>query len=459
MRKLCLLVVCILFVSNNLAGQKLLESVVSYFYPTERDSFKIWKEVYEYNSAGKKASLARYTWDSRRNGWVGGMFPAEECFDCPGKFEYSYDKSGNQVLTDGFYWGFQNKWVVITRQESGFDAYGNRVCYSFNRWSDEKKDWIPIHGQEYGYDEAGHTTSDAVYFWDTVKKAWNPYQKEEFFFNDQGKQTMYLRFLWDASRRDWTYHTKSEWTYDSLGTQTLYANFAWTWVKKEYVWKEADRKKTEYVYDSAGNQVSSTVYNWEPGYKKWTRYVQRKKSFDLAGNLIRDVNYRWSAGTDGWLGNDSAEWAYDYAGHVVSEARYNRSSGNLADLHRFGKTERVFDSAGDQIQETHYYWDTETKTFNLETKDFYYYRTSTTGTQDIPADPIQIFPNPTTGILNLSGLAKPADVKIFSLQGMLIRTIHQVENTVDISDLPAGVYILNISESNHTLVKNFIIKE
>ena len=70
---------------------------------------------------------------------------------------------------------------------------------------------------------------------------------------------------------------------------------------------------------------------------------------------------------------------------------------------------------------------------------------------------VRIFPNPTSGIINTTGLSQSAEVKLYSIQGQLLKSEYQIINTVDISDLPTGVYFLNL-KSGDTVVKRTIVK-
>ncbi|MFC2121312.1 kelch repeat-containing protein [Bacteroidota bacterium] len=72
---------------------------------------------------------------------------------------------------------------------------------------------------------------------------------------------------------------------------------------------------------------------------------------------------------------------------------------------------------------------------------------------------INLYPNPTNSIINITGLTKPAEVKIYSIQGKLLKTETQVENTIDISELPAGIYFLKLLIGNNTQVKKTVIKK
>ncbi len=72
---------------------------------------------------------------------------------------------------------------------------------------------------------------------------------------------------------------------------------------------------------------------------------------------------------------------------------------------------------------------------------------------------IKFYPNPTYGIINITGIKIPAEVNIYSVQGKLLKTVNQVANSIDISDLPPGIYFLNISVRNKTFVRKTIIKK
>lgn len=81
-----------------------------------------------------------------------------------------------------------------------------------------------------------------------------------------------------------------------------------------------------------------------------------------------------------------------------------------------------------------------------------------TNTEDLTEGGISLFPNPTQSLLTLVA-TRPNDVEtaqIFSLQGELLITIQLVktpEQTLDISQLPNGLYILKILNQKNIIVK------
>ncbi|MCL2328624.1 MAG: family 16 glycosylhydrolase [Bacteroidetes bacterium] len=72
----------------------------------------------------------------------------------------------------------------------------------------------------------------------------------------------------------------------------------------------------------------------------------------------------------------------------------------------------------------------------------------TTDTQNLRSSGIQIFPNPTTGIVNVS---KASELKVYSLQGALLYETFGTQ--VDLSTYPQGVYQLHINGDVVRVVK------
>jgi len=81
-----------------------------------------------------------------------------------------------------------------------------------------------------------------------------------------------------------------------------------------------------------------------------------------------------------------------------------------------------------------------------------------TGIKQLSDGDLVLYPNPTSGIINITGLNHPAEVKINSIQGHLMKTSMFVGDQVDVSDLPSGVYILNLKSTGKTIAKKLVIQ-
>jgi hypothetical protein len=71
---------------------------------------------------------------------------------------------------------------------------------------------------------------------------------------------------------------------------------------------------------------------------------------------------------------------------------------------------------------------------------------------------VQVYPNPVTdGVLNINGL-KNASVKIFSTNGSQLISLERFSgSTIDVSSLPTGVYIMNVTTQEGLAVRKKIV--
>jgi chitodextrinase len=69
---------------------------------------------------------------------------------------------------------------------------------------------------------------------------------------------------------------------------------------------------------------------------------------------------------------------------------------------------------------------------------------------------IKIYPNPTSSLLNISTVSENTAVKIYNMQGQTVYNGSIRNNSLDVSNLPVGTYMLEIDFNNSKIVKRFI---
>jgi hypothetical protein len=175
------------------------------------------------------------------------------------------------------------------------------------------------------------------------------------------------------------------------------------------------------------------------------------------------VRFGQEYASNDWVGSEKWELGYDEAGNQILkvinfwDAELNDWVYSLVML-RGIKEEYEYNLNGNQTLWVLYEWDSESNDWALSFKEFYYYSTST-GIEQITVNDLTIFPNPTSGTINITGLTHPAEVKIYSIQGQLLKSDFQVESIIDVSDLVEGIYILNLTTYKDRLVKKILVKK
>lgn len=74
---------------------------------------------------------------------------------------------------------------------------------------------------------------------------------------------------------------------------------------------------------------------------------------------------------------------------------------------------------------------------------------------------IKMYPNPTTGMVNFDGVSDGSTIRVFNAVGLNVMTINAdaMTNTASLSDQPAGIYMIVISNANQNVAKFKLIKK
>ena len=90
--------------------------------------------------------------------------------------------------------------------------------------------------------------------------------------------------------------------------------------------------------------------------------------------------------------------------------------------------------------------------------DLYNEPNPTASTENMEESNFSIYPNPATTSINIETEEKINDVLIFNVSGELIMNSELNDNSLDISELPSGVYIIHLSTEEGLHRSRFIKK-
>ena len=78
--------------------------------------------------------------------------------------------------------------------------------------------------------------------------------------------------------------------------------------------------------------------------------------------------------------------------------------------------------------------------------------TTPTGINDIN-NQVKVYPNPTTGILNVEGINNYNNIQVVDVNGKVVRNINTFTNQIDIRDLDQGNYLIKIITNDNVITK------
>ena len=84
-----------------------------------------------------------------------------------------------------------------------------------------------------------------------------------------------------------------------------------------------------------------------------------------------------------------------------------------------------------------------------------------TGAEFTEANRIQLYPNPTSGTINISGLETGGKIEVFNLTGSAVKKLEVQRSieTISLSDQPSGLYFIVVSSTDKKLGSYKVVKE
>ncbi len=448
-----------------------------------------WEEFYsysrrefEYDSHGNQIKTLIYYWEEESQQFIAYR-----------KIDKEFDKSGNITMLAHKQWDtIQKSWIglnsywagLLGRTEYTYDSLNRPTSELLLLWNHDINDWKSHEKDLYWYGKTGENKYHENYLWDYGSDNWISIKKEKFIY-DLSNNLVY-NYLWYFRRWNGTLlERKTNMNYDSEDRLIWYRHDSLN--HKRLVW--IPERYGEYEYLNSGLTTLVWTYRFDIKENKWISFKDYKLEYeyDDQGNIIMESRYSFRYDSI-YTPDYKNEYSYDQSGRLLIKAKYKGFQDHWVGEQQ-GKEENTYDQDGNLILWTVFSWDGESQswkpiyfkekdynqsgflisdkyylqftskpTLELFTNSIYYYNGLVTEIDEVVQEPFLIYPNPTSGFINILGLTQPVEARIFSLQGQLLKSIQQVQNTINISDLHPGMYIINLYVWDQILVRK-IVKE
>jgi hypothetical protein len=454
--KFKLLILLLLPTFNVLHSQQVIDSIVTFGYYTNGDSIRTIKFDYEYNEAWQQTAYTFYGWNPLTNCWEGSIIPCESCVSSDGREEYEYDQQGLLTLTKTFEWSVTSlRWEITSKSEHSYDLNRHKTSYNLYMWDRSLNGWSHYFQMDFGYDDSGNTISRFDYQWLAESNSWLHLSHYEWEYEQNGSKTAEIRFKWNNSSEEWLNFKRKEWTYDSTGRLKELSTYQWTQTGEGFTWNPTELIKYTNESDTFGNIILAIQADWISDH--W-RILQREEyTYNSMGQMVLHVLKKLKGGTlEEYI---RSEREYDINGNLIHETSTGmmaRVAGHV--LPEKYKVIRTFDHYGNISFAKWNWWNPNSQTFDPNGIDYYYYHPSSNGKSVIDLPGISLFPNPVNDILFFEGLDRPIDIRIYSMQGNLVYHMGQGDNSVNLSGLAPGSYLVLVLQEGRLPYRNIIVK-
>lgn len=380
-------------------------------------------------------------------------FPAGATLDAAKK-----SKLDSMVLEyfdrDKMAWGIESKYIVKYDGEcravqlenfdgspSGVPNLSGRGSYEYNpagqlvkmTWEDYNRTsstWSYDYRSEFAYNSNGQLITETDKLYDTLTKTWVNDWKTETVYNQDGKVKEENEFYWDEDLNKWFHFYRTLYHYD--GNEV-------TLTSEEY---DEDLNKWEYseqivrVYNPL-KLVLETIYERNVGMGIWDLYSRTQNSYNAKGDIISSETEYWDDDGDKWEKSKKEEFA----------ANENFLFEESCIPHELSDYENYFN----------HQWKTWSM-FGMEMNNWFqygrgnlYYSNFTASVSSLNhKNNFTVYPNPSKDYITLEVKELSGEISL-SIVNTLGATVKQVSldsnSLIPVSDLPSGIYFLNVMKN------------
>lgn len=334
----------------------------------------------------------------------------------------------------------KSKWVLASRSIIKKNTEGFILSQEFITYDDRGKNQVLVNKTCHEYDDEGrvretYRTKDLGYKKTGVR--------EQKLYRNDGKEVKATRLAWNASEKIWMPTDESRHIYQEdleVITQRNWDPEKETWLNTHQQIKRFDdgllvdntyriwdlqeenwqyTQSERYAYED-GNLTSRLVMKWDTEQGKWLNQSQMQAEFSRHGKSFEIVKH-WCDDSDDWKEDYQNEWEYDDSGNIISYEWLQ-----MGDDQNWVLKERA---------------------------DFGWHMFALSKTEAKDDYTIEVFPNPTRGVLHIKSTAGTLSrIAILDQAGQLLEAISldQASTTIDISHLPNGNYFIECNSGIQT---------
>ena len=458
---------------------------ISYSWDTESQSLiPSNKYEYSYDENGIRTLIIFYQWDTESQSLV----PRE-------KLEYSYDENGNLTLLVDYGWDTESQSFVLgNKDEFTYDENGNQTQMISYQWDTESQSFVYNYKQEYSYDENGNQLYNLHSNWKPELDIFTPSSITNFEYDEQKRLTTENEYSIDICSENKVLVQKNGYFYiegsDSRGfisySVTNDGDVVFNYKVGSFydengkiikriqdvnleIYDESLKYYRDYSYDDNGNMNQLSFYKWDSTVQDYIPDYKWEYTYDENRNRTLFEIFVWDKNTESFIPSDKYEYSYDENNFKTNETSYtwNTSLGVYKpsfkmDISTYSETDTKLVREGIM-----YEYDTNFNTWNeLEGEEFksywYYTKSSSLSTNSVEQKSFSIYPNPTTGFLEINSLelfTKPT-IELYDLKGSrILSKLFKNDENIDISELKPSIYLYKIIDGNEVKQSGKLIKE
>ena len=389
-----------------------------------------------------------------------------------GKELFIYDSNNFLTQRLRFDWDFnQEIWTNRIKTDYKFNENHHLLEFSGYYWLKDIEQWEGTSKQRYARRFTGELDTLIYFTRNDDTQEWDYDRKLDYTFDENGILTQSTLKRWNSNDSVWTTSSKTEYLYDSLGNN--FSRESYPWIDSTQTWG-LNTSKIDFTYDSLGKEIES-VRQYKNG-SQFVNSIKLTKSYDLNQVLSEETYSSWDTSTSAWELRFHDMYENDANGNRIYDIQL--TPGNQpGQLINNSKTEQSFEGSisfsniipdpfssslmeGDNFQNLplstdFYIWNRNTEDWSLYYNKNLFYKQipNPTSVNNYSFKLSTLYPNPVTDNLSFSFAEGIQDVTfdLFDVQGRLVLS-REIEssNSVNLESIKTGIYFYRLTADGRT---------
>ena len=191
--------------------------------------------------------------------------------------------------------------------------------------------------------------------WDTIS---NTFSASNIAFkanyDANGNCTLTLVSAFNPSNNQWLAVNKTEYSYNTDNKLSMQIGFQWDFNKNKWIYQNTNQiGKSEYFYDSKGNNIRTNAYVWDTTANIWNINTSTTNIYNSNNKIIGQLDSNFYGGN---TSISKVEYTYDGKGNntLILNSYFNNGTWS-----QNNKTEYTFDANNNNTMKIYYYWDNQ----------------------------------------------------------------------------------------------------